>query len=202
MNNPILLVCEGSSEENYIIQLNRLFRYPDSDCKVFIPCNAHSGRYSLIRKKFEEVQKRNKKQKDKIKIWLDKDLYIREGTEENSRYNSKDYLILQCLFSLMNFEDYLALHCMPKIVEDWQSICESNNHFVAPMHASQYEKLFNKFISKNFSAEYRKGDVPFELTQETILQLFDNLRSKQFKFENDFGIYLMNLYETNSIEFR
>ena len=202
MNNPIMIVCEGSSEENYIIQLNRLFRYPDSDCRVFIPCNAHSGRYSLIRKKFEEVQKRNKRQKDKIKIWLDKDLYIREGTEENSRYNSKDYLILQCLFSLMNFEDYLAMHCLPEIVGEWQSICESNNHFVAPMHASQYEKPFNEFISKNFSTDYRKGEVPFDLTQQRILQLFDNLKSNKFKFENDFGRFLMKLYETNSVEFK
>ena len=202
MNNPIMIVCEGSSEENYIIQLNRLFRYPDSECKVFIPYNAYCGRYSFIRKKFEEVQKRNKKQGDKIKIWLDKDLYLRQGTEENSRYNSKDYLILQCLFSLMNFEDYLVMHCLPEIVREWQSICESHNHFVAPMHASQYDVLFNQFISKNFSTDYRKGEVPFELTQKTMIQLFVNLRSEDFKFENDFGCFLMKLYETNSIVFR
>lgn len=202
MNNPILLVCEGSSEENYIAQLNRLFRYADSECRVFIPYNANSGKYPFIRNKYNEVLKSNKKQKDNIRIWLDKDLYIRDGTEESSKFNSKDYLILQCLFSLMNFEDYLVLHCMPEIVEDWQSICESNNHFVVPMCARQYEKLFNKFISTNFGTDYRKGEVPFDLTQQRILQLFDNLKSNKFKFENDFGIYLMNLYETNSIEFR
>ena len=202
MNSPILIVCEGSSEENYITQLNRLFRYPGSECKVFIPCNAHSGKYSFIRKKYNDVLKKNKKQKDNIKIWLDKDLYIREGTEEYSRYNSKEYLISQCLFSLMNFEDYLALHCSPEIAEEWQNTCESNNHLVVPMHASQYEELFNKFISKNFSTDYRKGDVPFELTQGALFQLFDNLKSKRFKFENDFGTFLMNLYEANYIEFR
>lgn len=202
MNNPILLVCEGSSEENYITQLNRLFRYADSECRVFIPYNANSGKYPFIRNKYNEVLKRNKKQKDNIRIWLDKDLYLRDGTEECSKFNSKDYLILQSLFSLMNFEDYLALHCTPEIVEDWQSICESNNHFVTPMHASQYEMLFNKFISKNFCIDYRKGEVPFDLTQQRILQLFDNLKSNKFKFENDFGTYLMKLYETNSIEFR
>lgn len=70
------------------------------------------------------------------------------------------------------------------------------------MCARQYEKLFNKFISTNFGTDYRKGEVPFDLTQQRILQLFDNLKSNKFKFENDFGIYLMNLYETNSIEFR
>ena len=84
----------------------------------------------------------------------------------------------------MNFEDYLVLHCMPEIVEDWQSICESNNHFVVPMCARQYEKLFNKFISTNFGTDYRKGEVPFDLTQQRILQLFDNLKSNKFKFDN------------------
>ena len=94
------------------------------------------------------------------------------------------------------------MHCLPEIVREWQSICESHNHFVAPMHASQYDVLFNQFISKNFSTDYRKGEVPFELTQKTMIQLFDNLRSEDFKFENDFGCFLMKLYETNSIVFR
>lgn len=33
MNNPILLVCEGSSEENYIAQLNSFFvmRIPNAE---------------------------------------------------------------------------------------------------------------------------------------------------------------------------
>ena len=105
-----------------------------------------SERFSLI----SDNNKYKYEQKDNIRIWLDKDLYLRDGTEECSKFNSKDYLILQSLFSLMNFEDYLALHCTPEIVEDWQSICESNNHFVTPMHASQYEMLFNKFISKSW----------------------------------------------------
>ncbi|WP_406545722.1 hypothetical protein, partial [Succinimonas sp.] len=77
---------------------------------------------------------------------------------------------------------------------DWQNTCESNNHFVDPMQSGKYEELFVKFIYKNFNVDYKKGEVPFALTQDVFLQLFENLKSEQFKFKNDFGMFLMNLY--------
>lgn len=101
----------------------------------------------------------------------------------------------------MNFEDYLALYCLPEIAKDWQNTCESNNHFVVPMHSSKYEDLFVKFIHKNFNVDYKKGEVPFALTRDVFLQLFENLKSGQFKFKNDFGMFLMNLYYEKIIEF-
>lgn len=64
MKSPLIIVCEGSSEENYIIQLNRIFRYTDSECRVvFIACNAHGGKYSFVRKNITKLSQEIKNKK-------------------------------------------------------------------------------------------------------------------------------------------
>lgn len=201
--SPIMVVCEGSSEVNYITRLNRIFCYSDSKCMVFKPYNAGGGRYSFVSKKYNEVLAGNRKQESRIKIWVDQDLYVRAGSEENRMYCSRSKLVPRFMFSLMNFEDYLTMHCAEGIVKDWQNTCESRNHFTEPMHANQYEELFNSLIKKYFGVDYKKGDVPFELSQNTFTaNLFRNLKNPQFKFKNGFGELLMNMYEKRVIVFK
>ena len=114
--SPIMVVCEGSSEVNYITRLNRIFCYSDSKCMVFKPYNAGGGRYSFVSKKYNEVLAGNRKLESRIKIWVDQDLYVRAGTEENRMYCSRCKLVPKFMFSLMNFEDYLTMHCAEGIV--------------------------------------------------------------------------------------
>ena len=148
---------------------------------VFKPYNAGGGRYSFVSKKYNEVLAGNRKLESRIKIWVDQDLYVRAGTEENRMYCSRSKLVPRFMFSLMNFEDYLTMHCAEGIVKDWQNTCESRNHFTEPMHANQYEELFNSLIKKYFGVDYK---------------------NPQFKFKNGFGELLMNMYEKRVIVFK
>ena len=53
------------------------------------------------------------------------------------------------------------------------------------------------------AGDYKKGDVPFELSQNTFTaNLFRNLKNPQFKFKNGFGELLMNMYEKRVIVFK
>ena len=102
---PIIVLCEGISEFNYIQNLNRILCNPNTGSAAFKPYTINTGRFSQIRQKFNQVKKDNKN--CSVQIWVDKDLYI-NNSEFKKLYLNKGKMP-DFLFSIMNFEDFLML---------------------------------------------------------------------------------------------
>ena len=54
---PIIVLCEGISEFNYIQNLNRILCNPNTGSAAFKPYTINTGRFSQIRQKFNQVKK-------------------------------------------------------------------------------------------------------------------------------------------------
>ena len=80
----------------------------------------------------------------------------------------------------MNFEDMLILHFEKEDIGKWIQICKKYNHFNKPLPADDYLPLFKKFYSKEFGVEYNKGDLPFDLDEAKILNVFKNVHDKTY----------------------
>lgn len=181
---PIIVLCEGVSEFNYIQNLNRILCNPYTGSAAFKPYTINTGRFSQIRQKFNQVKKDNKN--CCVQIWVDKDLYTNDS-EFKKLYLNKGKMP-DFLFSIMNFEDFLMLHCDKNILYSWQEICCSNNHFSSPMPSRVYCKELQKFFPG-----YQKGCLPFDITGDTLSILFENLKDDNIKIKNDFAVFLEKL---------
>jgi len=169
-----VIVSEGSSERAYIQQLrsflaNRMpvgddFR-PRLDLMPKVTNNgAGGGQFSLVQQTYRKCRKADKH--TPIMVWVDADIYVRnEGAVEER--NAKSYAgkkdLPDFLFSVMNFEDFLALHFDDDIFEKWYETF-SERHFKTPMHGSEHVPLFVKIWenhAKRYSCKpYSKGDLP------------------------------------------
>lgn len=181
---PIIVLCEGISEFNYIQNLNRILSNPNTGSAAFKPYTINTGRFAQIRQKFNQVKKDNKN--CSVQIWVDKDLYI-NNSEFKKLYLNKGKMP-DFLFSIMNFEDFLMLHCHKDLLYSWQEICSSNNHFYTPMTSRIYCKELQKFFP-----EYRKGCIPFDITSDVLKTLFGNLKDDKIQIKNDFAVFLEKL---------
>ena len=88
-----------------------------------------------------------------MQIWVDKDLYI-NNSEFKKLYLNKGKMP-DFLFSIMNFEDFLMLHCNKDLLYGWQEICSSNNQFYTPMPSRIYCKELQKFFRNTEKAVSR-----------------------------------------------
>jgi hypothetical protein len=69
----------------------------------------------------------------------------------------------------MNFEDFLMLHQDAATAQKWFSVMAAKKHWTNPLTDDQYLSEFRKFFPN-----YKKGELPFELTKENLNNLFQN----------------------------
>ena len=165
-NTNIIIICEGHSEVAYISEIRRLLRERNIAINL-IPKKAINGFYDSIIKIYKKIRKENRGNTD-IRIWVDYDIYSRNEKGCMTDYN-KTKATIPFMFSYQNFEDFLALHVDDdSVLQNWINVCAKNNHFQSPMHFEQYEPLVRKHLFLN----YKKGYLPFELTEAKIKHLF------------------------------
>ena len=190
---PEIILCEGESELAYIQELNRLLvKNNTSYGRAFIPKCIGSGYFNLVKKAYIAERKRNPK--DTIFIWVDKDLYVRNDKNCLDEYKKRPNSLPEFFFSIMNFEDFIVLHCQDEIVSQWIDFCTQKRHFSSPMHASEYEP----FIKKMFP-DYQKGELPFNLTSEHVRQMMKNLH--KYQIDNDFGEHISQEIQQGNLKF-
>lgn len=188
---PYIIICEGNSEYTYIQKLNRFLSENDYNFTL----NAKivgTGHYKAVQKKYRDERKNNPKLP--IEIWVDKDTYVRNDEGDKDNYKNKSSKIPDFLFSTMNFEDFLALHTDKKTLENWFQICSRKKHHITPMKETEYLPL----VKENLFSNYNKGDIPFEITQDRLKQLFKQKNIPEYFFRCDFADLLEKLIKENT----
>ncbi|MBE6446235.1 MAG: hypothetical protein E7021_02410 [Alphaproteobacteria bacterium] len=181
---PYIIICEGNSEYAYIQKLNR-FLVENNYNFTLIAKIVGTGHYKSVQKKYLYEHKNNPKLP--IKIWVDKDTYVRNDEGDRDNYEHKSST--DFLFSIMNFEDFLALHTDEKTLENWFQICSRKRHHISPMKEAEYLPLVKEHLFPN----YTKGDIPFEITSEKLEQLFKQKNNPKYFFRCGFADLLEEL---------
>lgn len=92
MKNTIYnVICEGTSEENYIKEINKFFRENSINVSLY-PINVGNGSFSQVYKKFKKVKSTNKNQE--VVIWVDGDIYKRNKNEKNNTTKEKSLFLI------------------------------------------------------------------------------------------------------------
>lgn len=180
-----LILCEGASECAYLQHLNAFLKQlPPSDGFLqLIPkpsrksektgglIGCGNGTFGVVSNWYKNVKRENPHQK--IEIWVDSDLYVRNDKDCFTQYNRKPQSIPGFKFSIHNFEDFLAFHANDNQYEQWKRLMENAGHFQRPLHFDDYRPLFLEVFP-----EYRKGKmVPFHINEASLKILFRHLRN-------------------------
>lgn len=191
-NKTFIVICEGASEDAYLIQLNRIFREEEIPLN-FVPRPVGCGDYPAVEKKYKTEHEKNPR--SRFLIWIDNDIYKRNTKDNKTNYQQKPAGIPDFLFNYYNFEDILALHLEDTKTTEWERICEEHNHFETPMVAAVYEPLFTENIIK----DYKKGTFPpIELNLDIINSAIDKNNDESIKLKSDFLKKLEELIKTYS----
>jgi len=184
LHSHIIIVCEGHSEVAYIQELNRLLREIGARA-VLLPKPVCTGFYKTVMNKYKAERKNNPR--TEIGVWVDYDLYARNNSNCMTDYNkTKDKV--QFMFNRQNFEDFLALHLDDGKLKNWLNVCNAKKHFNVPMHSDVYEPLVQRHLFSN----YKKGDLPFELTLAMVENLFRHHADSEIPLNSDFTRFLRN----------
>ncbi len=186
-NSPYQIICEGASERNYLMRLNRLLFKGDFTA-AFSPHCANTGYPGPVLSEYRRIAARNRG--TDIFIWVDKDIYITQPKKCQSYESSS--LKSRFFFSVMNFEDFAMLHCEPSMLKRMSRL----GHFSIPVSASAYEKELLEFFPG-----YRKGDLPFELSQDRLKTLFQNISNPDIPIQNDFARFLCSEIQKENLKF-
>lgn len=189
MKNTIYnVICEGTSEENYIKEINKFFRENSINVSLY-PINVGNGSFSQVYKKFKKVKNINKNQE--VVIWVDRDIYKRND-KERLLYQNKSKSVPDFKFNDYNFEDVIVLHLPEDRILEWKNICIENNHFNIPMTSEVYIPLFRTNIIEN----YEKGNFPLEIFDtNTILGAIRNNNDININFHSDFLSFIQKILE-------
>ena len=176
----VVVICEGSSENVYLQELNRFFREHRIPL-AFASKIIGSGVYKAAVNRYRDARREMKNAE--IVIWVDRDIYM---NSQKKLYENKPDTVPDFLFSRMNFEDFLALHMDRKTLMRWQAVCEEHDHFSEPMCSGIYLPLYKVACFPH----YRKGKLPFRINDESLSRLFANQKRRQVRFRCDFGTFL------------
>jgi hypothetical protein len=163
---------------------------------TFIPKPSDGGQYALVIRKYKEVRKANRS--SDIRIWVDYDRYQRNDDSDMDNYKHKPTTIADFLFSYMNFEDFLSMHCDRPELERWWTSCVSRNHFSIPSHSSEYMSAFKAFIGEN----YEKGDIPIRINCHTLENVRMHQKDQSIPFKCDFATIFLALIEIEQGSYR
>lgn len=181
-----IVVNEGASERTYLQSLRSFLanRMPLGDDfwprLDLIPRvtngGAGGGAFPLVRKTFHACRQTDRH--TPIVIWVDADVYVRNATAEDRR-NAEAYARKRDLpdfcFSVMNFEDFLALHFDDDLFDQWYDTISATGHFCKPLLGDVYAPVFAPIWALQISrlgipvAKYAKGDLPVDfISIETL----------------------------------
>ncbi len=179
MKKVYIVICEGTSEDKYIKEINKFFRENDISVTLYSVI-VGNGSFSQVYKKFKEEKIKNKK--GKFIIWVDDDIYQRNKNEKK-QYDERKKFVPDFKFNKYNFEDMIVLHLSDDKIDQWNNICIQNNHFNTPMTSCKYLPLF----CDNIIPEYEKGNFPpEEFDTNTISRAIKNNNNEKIKFHSDF----------------
>ena len=152
------IVCEGSSEVNYIV---RLRGYLDEVCEgwtqetLLIPVNANSGNYGVVENCIRREKRRQRR--GTYMTWVDYDLYARDYKDCMKQYKGRKKDIKAFYFSFHNFEDFLALHFDDARFAEYAKAVAASGHSDCPLRGASHEKLFAPIYMAFTGETYRKG---------------------------------------------
>ncbi len=173
------IIVEGPSERAY---MQRLASFLESEMPleedgyssrlIFYPTITNNriggGSYNLVHKAYKTLCPQNPK--TPLMVWVDLDIYIR-NSNQRERASAAGYKNKGTMpdfhFSVMNFEDFLALHFDEVLFVRWKMTFDLAGHFVVPLHSDKYDKLWQpiwtEFLIKHPEVgigEYKKGSIP------------------------------------------
>lgn len=173
------VICEGVSECNYLLHLQRVLNalpFPEGcfaplrliaspkrlDPKTLKSIGVGSGVYGNVISDYQSEFKNNKTLP--FIVWVDDDIYVRNDHDCQVNYNAKPSGIPDFSFSVHNFEDFLALHHPDDKFEEWKREFACTTHFNHPLHSVDYMPHYLKVFP-----DYRKGELPDGfITAETL----------------------------------
>lgn len=177
-----IVLCEGSSEYAYIQILNRILDEHNISIvlKAVILGNGH---FKTVKKKVEAY---NYKERKKLKIWIDEDIYKRNEQQNYTKYLKYKSKMPDFLFTQYNFEDFLIMHLDDKIITEWQEKLIKRNHFNVPLISDEYIDLLKKNMT--IFKDYQKGVIPDEIqiTFESIKHSYEIHINSNIKFKSNF----------------
>ena len=170
-----LVVCEGASEANYLVQLNRIlstllppnglwgrplrFNLPilgeassDKSTEYVGRC-VGNGKYSSMLKAWKKAVKGNPC--TSTHLWCDWDLYARNYKGNMEAYQHKSDSVPDFHFSFQNFEDFIAMHFEDEGLHAWIEEMGLLHHWGTPLYSEEYLPLFKKHLH-----QYEKGHLP------------------------------------------
>ncbi len=191
----IIIIVEGQSEIAYLSELNRFFREEEIDC-VFYPVKAVNGIYREVRKTYRETRRRNRNAR--IEILVDRDIYIRDIVEIQDYSGREKDGLPRFRFAYMNHEDYLIMHQSPGKARRWNKLMKDAGHDVVPLTAKKYMAIIHS--SHIWSGmHYKKGEVPFEITQKRLENLFRNDSDSEIFMHSDLTDLLVEILPSDKL---
>lgn len=190
----IFIICEGKSEEKYIQGLRTILvnKCAVEDIRIISECFGGGRTYPDFEKRVKNQIVEIKddggiNHRDKIYIWLDKDVFLTKYVGKLTLFKKEIESIklpikIHFLFNKMNFEDFLILHYRKQEILDLQSKLNHKNHFIKPLIAEKYEPIYKTVIQ-----DYSKGNLPddFSLDLEKIKLCVKNIKDNNYCFESD-----------------
>ena len=174
------ILCEGESEEVYIKHINKILRDRNIDTLL----GTHTFKNGDFNNVMKIVKKYNHKDKQKLRIWIDEDIYKRNEQQNYTKYLEYKNKMPDFLFTQYNFEDFLIMHLDDKIIIEWQEKLIKRNNFNVPLISDEYIDLLKKNI--NIFRDYKKGVLPFDITLDNIKQAYKTHQATNIKFKSDF----------------
>lgn len=184
-----IVVNEGASERTYLQSLRSFFANRMPLDEYFCPRldlipkvtngGIGGGAFPLVRKTFRVCRQIDRHAS--IVIWVDADIYVRNGTVSERR-NAEAYArkgnLPDFFFSVMNFEDFLALHFDDDLFDRWYDELEASGHFDTPLSGEAYAPVFAPIWTSQIArlgisqTEYAKGDLPADfISVETLCNM-------------------------------
>lgn len=177
MDTRILVVCEGASECNYLVHLQRLLRElplradggvpltliglpKDSDPLTLQQKGVGTGVFGKVVMAYKCEHRKNPSAR--ILVWVDDDLYVRDDKACGTDYARRPSGIPDFSFSAHNFEDFLALHFPDEQFEAWKNMFAETGHFQVPLHGAEYEPYLQQVWPHYKKAELPLGFVSIE----------------------------------------
>lgn len=182
-----IIICEGASECNYLEHLNRFLgtlplpkgagpiqlrfiaRPKNFDPKSGSNVGCGGGDFGKVASAYRREWQGNKTYP--FGIWVDADIYVRNDKHNQDHYRSRSGYVPFFNFSILNFEDFIALHYSDEVVEKWKTKFSDAGHFKCPLHWEEYKVHYGEIFP-----EYEKNRLPVDfLSVEKLQNLFRHL---------------------------
>ena len=186
----IAIICEGKTEHNYIKALDSYVWDEGYENITLIPINIEGcAANNYLSKIHDCFTKKLRYKVDYIFIWLDKDIFVRANKNvnivvkdilakvKNAGANKNIQTIV--IFNTMNGEDMMMLHENENIAKQWHEIMKTENHFINPLVAKDYELLV-----KLIKSQYKKNQK-ITIDSKNLQQFQVNNNNREIAMQSD-----------------